>query len=717
MAGKYQHYLQKMLQRGFRSECSGKRPSVFVYEHAVAPYRKRAEDFGGEDEFYSPVSDGRSGTLDDKITQWEARRQADVRRWRSLSNGHVVSAKEAAEVVGLTGVRTRAIRDTFRSLFEDLFPKFASVLQDPDVLMTRIDERIDLNFVYDTVLAQQNGLSPDEIAQTYVVPEHRAARRMLDYTMSEVLGHQLSKVLRELNREIALAIDENSFDASKLHVEAIEKLIDEGLAREDLVSLDWSIVENRSDTPWILPDCAVVALKRNGKFSPFLFGSSDETQAMLLPLSPNRMLVGANGEIEDGALSDFTVEAAACSRDWFIAHELRDDLDSLRSRIGSCAAVELSDGMETALSAVDPLRTHKETAEIAPVDQWSVSAHGMEINEEELRALALPLCRKLSSASSGFDLSRLNQVVICSDVPFAMASLDSKQVAEYEGDDNRRIMNWVECGNGRLSYALCIHVLAVEAVCDKDHESNGPTVRHLLQVLAHIHARAILASVAPDLKDMLEEFTSDDLGPWARDVVMHSALTFMDVTYGCRIEDVDDFVEDRITTQLLNALEALTGAPLPNKTSSEENNAAAEELGHAAAEAMIATCRYLTLSQEEAFDPLEGGVGGRQVRSAIAKLGLEEWLSRLDFELQRLRVNFSSPLDPDRVIALQRHFERLFWAKRTVLTRYKSDQAWIAPFPDEAPGFEDIAGNLRTGIMELLPDNLSEQARLAMGLN
>ena len=142
MAGKYQHYLQKMLQKGFRSPCSGKRPSVFVYCRDREPYRKRAEDFGGEDEFYSPVSDGRSGTLDDRITQWEGHRQADVRRWRTMSSGESVSPSEAAEVVGLTGVRTRAIRETFRSLFEDLFPRFASVLQDPDVLMTHIDESV-----------------------------------------------------------------------------------------------------------------------------------------------------------------------------------------------------------------------------------------------------------------------------------------------------------------------------------------------------------------------------------------------------------------------------------------------------------------------------------------------------------------------------------------------------------------------------------------------
>ncbi len=717
MAGKYQHYLQKMLQRGFRSQCSGKRPSVFVYERDVTPYRKRAENFGGEDEFYSPVSDGRSGTLDDKITQWEARRQADVRRWRSLPNGHAVPAKEAAEVVGLTGVRTRAIRDTFRSLFEDLFPRFASVLQDPDVLMTHIDERIDLNSVYDTVLAQQNGLSADEIAQTYVIPEHRAARRMLDYAMSEVLGHQLSKVLRELDRELARAIDDNNFDAYKLHVEAIEKLIDEGLARDDLLSLNWSILENRSDIPWILPDCAVVALKKNGSFSPFLFGSSDETRAMLLPLSSQRMLVGSKDMINEKDLVDFTTEAAACSRDWFIAHEIRDDLDALRPKIGSNAAVELSEGMKTALSAVDPLRTHKETTDIAPVEQWNVSTHGLEMSEEELRALAIPLCRMVSSASHGFDLSRLDKIVICSDVPYAMASLDGREVTQYSDDDNRRVMNWVEFGKDNLSYALCIHALAVEAVRNPEHESNSSTVRHLLQVLANIHGRAVIASVGLDLHAMLEQFTSDNLGPWTRDVAIHAALTFMDTTYGCRIEEVDDFITDRITTQFIDALTELKDAPIPNKGNTDENNAAAEQLGHSASEAMIAACRYLGLSQEEAFEPMEGRVGEREVCLIIQQLGLVEWFARLDFELQRLRVNFSSPLDPERVVALQRHFERLFWAKRTILTINENDQGWIAPFPPEAPSFDEIADNLRTGIIDVLPSDLTEQVRLAMGIN
>lgn len=260
MAGKIPTLPTKMLQKGFRTACSGKRPSVFVYTKNNEIDRKRAEDFGGEDEFYSPVSDGRSGTLDDRITQWEAKRQADVRCWRNTPGGTLISSQKAAEFVGLTGVRTRAIRDTLRKIFEDLFPRFTSVLQDPDVLMSHLDKKIDLNAVYDAALAQHEGFTPEEIADTYIAPEHRAARRMLDYAMSEILGHRLSKVLRELDREINDAIENDAFNASKLHAEATGNLLEKGLAREDLISLNWVLRSNEQELPWILPDCPVIGV-------------------------------------------------------------------------------------------------------------------------------------------------------------------------------------------------------------------------------------------------------------------------------------------------------------------------------------------------------------------------------------------------------------------------------------------------------------------------
>lgn len=87
----------------------------------------------------------------------------------------------------------------------------------------------------------------------------------------------------------------------------------------------------------------------------------------------------------------------ACSHEWFIAHERRDDLDALCTTIGSRSDAEISEGMEVALSGIDPLRTNKEINEIEPVQAWSVTGHNIDIDEKGPLNLAQPLCGSLPS--------------------------------------------------------------------------------------------------------------------------------------------------------------------------------------------------------------------------------------------------------------------------------------------------------------------------------
>jgi len=104
MAGDYQHYLQQMLQKGFkRPESSKKHPTVWEYRKSEPPQTpRRIAKLGAEDHFYSQNSQGLFQSLDDKITNWEAHRQADVRRWRTFDDRQPVDASKATELIGLT---------------------------------------------------------------------------------------------------------------------------------------------------------------------------------------------------------------------------------------------------------------------------------------------------------------------------------------------------------------------------------------------------------------------------------------------------------------------------------------------------------------------------------------------------------------------------------------------------------------------------------------
>lgn len=268
MAGTYQHYLQQMLQKGFARPDGGKNhPSIWVYSKGQAPFVKRIEKFGGDDEFYSRTSDGTAITLDDKITSWEAKVQSDLRRWRTLPHGSEIEAERAANLVGLTGIRTKASRHVLKSLFEDALPKFGAVLTDPDVLMQQIESHPELDEVLTSQLlmlvAQNSQASTAEIENSL---EFKAVRRMLMYAVAEVFGHALSKSLRDVERYIQEAVENGELDHEAMHRKALHRYLDEKVIRDDLCGLNWFVCDNTSESDWILPDCAILQLSEEGDY-------------------------------------------------------------------------------------------------------------------------------------------------------------------------------------------------------------------------------------------------------------------------------------------------------------------------------------------------------------------------------------------------------------------------------------------------------------------
>ena len=708
MAGTYQHYLQRMLQRGFKCPSSGKRPSVWVYPKDSDVIRKRTDKLGGEDEFYSPTSNGSTVTLDDRITAWEAHRQDDVRRWRQMPIGQEVESNAAAELVGLTGVRTRALRESFKTLFEELIPRFAETMQDPDVLMSHIDGRSDIEAALELSVATELGYSQEDLEAARAMPEFQAGMRMLKYAFSDVLGYRLSEALRALDRVFAEAFADDSFNAARLHGEAIGALLDSNTGREDLLSLSWSVEANQGDIDWILPDCAVLTMSTDGEFSPFLFGSKDERIAVLLPLSPQRMLVGLEvGEILPD-LSDFTQQAARCSQQFFIAGKYAPELIAMKSMIGEAEWGEISEGLNVVLSGIDPLRIEREIDPIPATTNMNVSTHGLSLQESEIREIAEPLCKIVFTDARDLNLTRITKIVLCADVASALGERAGEPDLTYPNTSSRHWMSWLECGAGNLAYEVFIHANAAKILLDEEMEDHDYASSLFLQMLAQIHTRAVLTSSATSVDDMLDSMTQTEVGTFARNSAIDAAGTFMDNLNGSRIEPVGDDFTASTAQRFENALKSYHTMPLPREGSEEVRHHQAESFANAAAEVLVCACRHLAICQTRGVDYLDPAFASDELRRELKQLQLQEWLARLDFDLQRLRVNFHAPLDPERIIALQRHLECLFWARGAFLIA-SEEGGYILPYADKEVNYATLRLNLQDAIAKILPDELSEE--------
>ena len=72
MAGRKQHYIPQLLQKGFTFSGAGKKPQLYQFSKNLKPFSSSTEGTGAMRDFYSnPIANG-SDVLDDLITEFEA---------------------------------------------------------------------------------------------------------------------------------------------------------------------------------------------------------------------------------------------------------------------------------------------------------------------------------------------------------------------------------------------------------------------------------------------------------------------------------------------------------------------------------------------------------------------------------------------------------------------------------------------------------------------
>jgi hypothetical protein len=715
MAGTYQHYLQQMLQKGFIRPDGGKRhPSIWVYSKGQAPYVKRIERFGGEDEFYSLVSDGAMITLDDKITSWEAKIQSDLRRWRTLPHGSSIEAERAASLIGLTGIRTKANRRALKCLFEDSLPKFGAVFSDPDVLMLHVEENAKLDEVLTSTLlvfAAQN--SQSSMAEIENSLEFKAVRRMMTYAVAEVFGHALSKSLRDVERYLQEAIESGDLDHEAMHNKALHRYLDEEVIRDDLCALNWSIYDNASETEWVLPDCAILQLSKEGYYAPFLFADTENRRAIIMPITPRKALIGTDGDIKELDLSAVNDGAIACSAEFFLSSHKSTEFESKSEQIGTIALGTMGQQVQSAIDELSGFRTQKSECSILQLGDVNFQCRGIEIDESHAQKMANKLCLYLRSGGQHFDISRVKKVVVSPDIPGAYSDIEKADTPDFAEDDLRRHIWWTSSVDDPPVYTLYLSYGAAEALSNPDSESFDFVLNLLLQNMSHIHIRTLLFPDSLSVQEHLAEYLSPDTGERMRDISLSTATSFLDTFFGCQLAQNGEIEQSEYRDSLTSALQIFYELPLPNTDSGDTNNERSAAISDALEELMRCVARYIAVCHFKRIAVVSEG--DTEFIQLLAQGHLTEWMHRLDFDLQRLRVNFRHLNSYDDVKRLQGHTERLLWGRGMVLTAHERG-GWILPFADPNISFANIRTEMEKMVSEYIPENIAKEIRDSMKL-
>ncbi len=93
MAGKRQHYMPRLLQRGFLTPSRPGIELTWLHRRGVAARRVSIRDVGVGEYFYSKLRDDGVATLDDLITELEGPLDRDIKQIRAAPINQAVDSR------------------------------------------------------------------------------------------------------------------------------------------------------------------------------------------------------------------------------------------------------------------------------------------------------------------------------------------------------------------------------------------------------------------------------------------------------------------------------------------------------------------------------------------------------------------------------------------------------------------------------------------------
>lgn len=503
MSGIKQHYIPRLLLRTFRLNAVGKVAQVRVFR-AGRNYTANVDDVAAERFFYSELPrDTDDETLDDQITRYENQLARDVQAL-TAQTGPVDTAIAARTVAHLMarGNHVRGLMQVgaqqLATMVDELFgsdERIRAVLGVEGATPGPRFNEIFAEHVADNPLFQLLGLpQPVEIALAYMM--------LRENTMSG---------MDEMTGAVAIAVDKLGAEGSSRARDAHNEILAKSLVPEArlamLGALKWR-VDIISDISLILPDFVALGIGDDGRAEALIAIGRDDLAGVLMPLSPNRMLVGTS----NGAplpIVEFNELAARHCLDFFVSATIIDEFEMLAETIGTGIAAGLRTALEEAAAPHRP-PVH---VELAPRSNspaaWDIStptSFRLETNclsQAEAEQVARIISQIAGVARQRFDVSALLRVHISADYDQALVTLDRGAMAEVEpapapADTNGTVgYNIVVEENGQRGIALVLASwLALDLIGEND-AAFGTAAGIVLAQLARIGAQAVINHAFP----------------------------------------------------------------------------------------------------------------------------------------------------------------------------------------------------------------------------
>lgn len=356
MAGKNQHYIPRMLLRGFsRPSQSGKEQQAYVYRHNQI-FLDNINRIASENYFYSSQSDGTTPILDDKITAYESERIQS--RFRVLQNANFddrVDAEIATEIF-----THFCIRQKFQqSIWSDTFSLIGyivaySALKSPEYVSKKAGIKKVFGVSY---------LSPKSDLWRSIIENAKQQNFlmfMLSYPITFFFApYFLKKICEEKTMEevishlagFRLDMEKVTTDAFRTH---LHQTLESPFEARPYKEWIWQ-VRRAPAGGLVLPDCVGICLNEGYEFMPIGLLERDtfNKRIVIMPIDSERVLVGINGIVLFPETLDINHALVACSHSFFVARERTPAFERLTNEIRSRYTKGLTDMLTSSFGKTD----------------------------------------------------------------------------------------------------------------------------------------------------------------------------------------------------------------------------------------------------------------------------------------------------------------------------------------------------------------------------
>ncbi|MGB3556651.1 MAG: DUF4238 domain-containing protein [Jannaschia sp.] len=319
MAGKNQHHVWQLLQRGFADEEFGDH-HLWVYRSGEKPKRTVTRKFGCERFFYGP----QGSKADTNITEFEQSFQGVIQSARAAESKSVLDPNLIGPIIASLEARSYFFRQDSIRL--------------GNILMGALEVHFRSRVKVKLLLKKYLEKNPEKIMESIGIREgspelEGAIREYLDCKLPELVD----KLLDDGGLDLSMLEEVKGSVGEIVRTAQIEALQSD-LGRMERVNLHLHrkyIVQLSGDDRFILPDTGLCFLKKDG-ISP-MTAKGDVVDEVLFPISDTVLIVGTKSDPITRSVRSTNRLLAVYSYQGFASRSEGEATFCLRGRIGKHA--------------------------------------------------------------------------------------------------------------------------------------------------------------------------------------------------------------------------------------------------------------------------------------------------------------------------------------------------------------------------------------------